>query len=88
MRTKEGLTTAAVVAAGLGVAAVAGLAAGAAYGTGMMLIASADRRGAGRPVGEQDIRRDAEGRFANWQQLLKAVQLGVRGVELLFAGDQ
>lgn len=65
-----------VVGIGVGVAAVAGLAAGAALGSGMLAVASS-RRGAKPALRPEDVRWDAEGRIENWTQILKIIQLGV-----------
>ena len=64
-----------VVGIGVGVAAVAGLAAGAAFSSGMLAVATS-RRGA-TPAQPEDVRWDSEGRIENWTQLLKIIQLGV-----------
>jgi hypothetical protein len=76
-RAREFLPSTAAVAFGVGVAAVAGFAAGAAIGAGMLTASAVTRKAAKEPC--QLIRRDEHGRVQNWPQALKAVQQGVSG---------
>ena len=74
-----------MVGIGVGVAAVAGLAAGAAIAGPVMVaagIAAASRRNAKPPLRPEDIKWDTEGRIENWSTLLKIIQQGGIAVEL------
>lgn len=67
-----------VVGIGMGVAAVAGLAAGAALGTGMLAVGMATSRRNVKPaLRPDDVKWDVEGRITNWPHVLKIVQQGV-----------
>lgn len=68
-----------VVGIGVGVAAVAGLAAGAALGTGMLAVGMATSRRNVKPaLRTADVKWDEQGRITNWTHVLKIVQQGVR----------
>jgi hypothetical protein len=67
-----------VMGIGMGVAAVAGLAAGAALGGGMLAVGMATSRRNVKPaLRHDDVKWDGEGRITNWPHVLKAVQQGV-----------
>lgn len=67
------------VGIGVSVAAVAGLAAGAALRTGVLTVGAVSnaRRGIKPALEPEDVKWDAQGRIVNWSHVLKIVQQGV-----------
>jgi hypothetical protein len=75
-RRVTGKDVAVAVGVGVAVAGLAGLAAGAALGTGVVALATSSRRSK-KGLKPESIRRDAEGRLQDLPGVLKAVQKGV-----------